>query len=75
MPGLDHKGPENEGPRTGRGLGNCGKPSDTRENEDFNQANQNMPGRGLARGHARATGRGRGLGRGQRNGRGRGLNR
>jgi len=28
MPNLDHTGPEGKGPRTGRGLGRCGKPSD-----------------------------------------------
>ncbi len=36
MPGLNGKGPQNEGPKTGRGLGNC-RPAENRANDsNFN---------------------------------------
>ncbi len=68
MPGLNHRGPNNEGPLTGRGLGDCKKPKD--QGTETNDANY-QPGRGLARGRGRASGRGRGMARGNRMGRGR----
>lgn len=75
MPGLNHRGPEGEGPRTGRGLGNCGKPSEKQNTDSTHQAQESTPGRGLARGRGKASVKGRGLGRGLRNGRGFGFNR
>ena len=55
MPGFNRKGPEGEGPRTGRGLGKCRgegelKNSET-ENQDFTPRGRRRldGGRGLAR--------------------------
>jgi len=61
MPNQNGSGPEGMGPRTGRGLGNCEKPSTEVGNE----------GRGLGRGQGLGQGQGRGLGRGLGRGRGR----
>lgn len=58
MPGLDRKGPQGDGPKTGRGLGKCNPDTKT---QDENSA-ETQYGRGL----------GRRMGRGQRAGRGRG---
>ena len=44
MPGLNHKGPENQGPRTGRGLGKCNK-----NNLSPEQVNELGVGMGLRR--------------------------
>lgn len=63
MPGLDHSGPEGQGPRTGRQMGNC-KP---RENDIGDQADTPQggfwgrgrgPGRGMRRGWGGGPGRG-----------------
>ena len=60
MPNKDGKGPEGQGSRTGRGLGNCAP-----ANGDTNQT----PARGQGLGRGAGTGRGRnqgsGLGRGR----------
>lgn len=88
MPGRDRRGPQGEGPRTGRGMGPCGTPKNTddattnpvaEENTNRNEAGF---GRGLGRGFGRGFGRGagRGMGRGNdaglgRGGAGRGLGR
>jgi len=56
MPNRDGTGPEGKGPRTGRGLGNCGN----------NTARNNLSGQGLGRGLGRGQGRGLGLGLGRR---------
>lgn len=73
MPGLNHKGPNGEGPQTGRGLGQCGSKSSSAEDntqlfgrrigrkrfeEDTDQNANTFPGR--------AQGLGRGKGRGRR---------
>ena len=34
MPQGDKSGPEGEGPRTGRGLGDCPKPNDSEEDTE-----------------------------------------
>ena len=83
MPGLNRKGPQNEGPMTGRGLGNC-RPADNNENlndqlkkvdpDNLEPAaaqadDQVVYGRG--QGGLPRGGGGQGLGRG-RGGRGRG---
>ena len=64
MPGLDRTGPVGEGPRTGRGLGRCGKANETPAPDDF-------PGRRVRSG----VGQGAGPGRGRRAGRGGGSRR
>ncbi|MBC8366009.1 DUF5320 family protein [bacterium] len=68
MPGLNRKGPEGKGPRTGRGRGRCNgeesKEQETSETEFW-------PGRV----RNRRRGMGRGLGRGQGAGMGRGYGR
>ena len=73
MPGLNHRGPEGEGPRTGRGLGDCGQPKDSQANTATTPRNTFQPGRGRGLGRRKPVGRGRGLGRGLRNGRGRNI--
>jgi len=78
MPGFDRRGPEGQGPMTGRGLGDC-NPDNRQNNQDAatNPDNRDIEfvrgpgfGRGLGRGFGR--GLGRGFGRGCR-GRGRGF--
>jgi hypothetical protein len=87
MPGLNGKGPRNEGSMTGRGLGNC-RPADNRANDsnfndqlrkinpdDLKQEAANNPDPvvyGRGRGGIPYGGGGQGLGRGQGSGRGRG---
>jgi len=54
MPQLNHKGPEGEGPKTGRKLGNCHKTT--------NEVSETgTPGKGL--GKRRHSGGGQGLGK------------
>lgn len=66
MPGFDRTGPLGEGPRTGRGLGICGKARAT-------PSLGVLPGRAVRLGGPVAgRGPGRGGGRGGRGGRGRG---
>ncbi len=61
MPNKDGTGPEGKGSRTGRGLGNCGKPQG---NQDVTPS-QTVLGRGQGGvGRGRGRGIGRGLGRG-----------
>ena len=75
MPGMNRKGPEGMGPKTGRGLGRCNG-----EERAERQAceNEMRPGRGRrgfgggGRGNGAGMGRGEGRGRGQGMGRGRG---
>jgi hypothetical protein len=70
MPGLNRKGPEGDGPRTGRGLGKCGKPQTA--DRDFSEDTETR-GRGRGRrlrlrgegGSGRGRGEGRGAGRGR----------
>lgn len=74
MPGFNGRGPEGEGPKTGRGLGRC-KPSNKenlKKNEDLQEMEFPEKGsemgkrRGVkACGEGRGGNRGRGLGRGQ----------
>jgi len=68
MPGMDRKGPEGKGPRTGRGLGRCN------EKENSEIANEEVegersPGRGFGFGRGRRGGLSRGMGRGPGRGR------
>jgi hypothetical protein len=69
MPGLNHKGPQNEGPRTGRGLGDCNPRSSAPQQEE-----ENTQRPGLANGMGRKRGNANGAGRGLGRGRGRGMN-
>ena len=84
MPGFDRRGPNGEGPMTGRGLGRCSGASDTDQNANNANTQDNIPeeqrfaapgigyGRGLGRGFGRGMGRGFfGRGRGRGFGRGR----
>ena len=68
MANFNGKGPEEKGPKTGRGLGKCNKEHTVSE-EWYDKA---MNGEGYHFGRAR--GRGGGCGRGYGNGRGRGCN-
>lgn len=78
MPGFDRKGPNSEGPMTGRGLGKCNP--ETRDN--LNMINE-TPGRGRrfrggygpGNGKGNGPGNGRGIGRGDEGGAGRGRGR
>ena len=57
MPGLDHKGPEGEGPKTGRGLGNCNPKTDSISSTE--EGTQRKLGRMGGRGKARGMGNNR----------------
>ena len=63
MPLGDKKGPNGEGPMTGRKQGYC-------VGNDHPGYESDMPGRGMGRGAGFARGNGLGFGRGQRYGRG-----
>lgn len=63
MPGRDHKGPEGEGPLTGRGMGECRKNNPTNDERPY--------GRGRKFAQNQDSERGRGLGKGRRRGFGR----
>jgi len=56
MPGYDKTGPAGEGPRTGRGLGNC--PPEEGEKKTPGTTPRKAPGLGLGRGAGRGAGRG-----------------
>jgi hypothetical protein len=67
MANFNGKGPEEKGPKTGRGLGKC--------NKDFNEEEwlkKERDGKGYRMGRARGKGRGFGLNSGKGNGRGKG---
>ncbi len=67
MPGFDRRGPLGEGPRTGRGLGKCGKAKTLRSSYvGLGRAPR------LGDGSAASRDPGRGAGRGRRGGRSRG---
>jgi hypothetical protein len=51
MPNKDGTGPNGEGPRTGRGLGNCPKG----QNENQRGKGRGPCGQGLGRGRGRAN--------------------
>lgn len=63
MPGLDRKGPQGDGPKTGRGLGKC---NPDKKNQDENSGNAEY-GQGLGRRTGRGQRAGRGRGRGMGN--------
>lgn len=68
MPGLNRRGPQGEGPMTGRRMGRCNPDNNGKTDEEMlqNKDSSLEPGQGLGRGlgFARGQGRlGRGLGR------------
>ncbi len=72
MPGLNRRGPNGEGPMTGRKMGRCnpdnkGKTDDEilQSRNETSQGQGNFFGRGLGRGKGHGFGKGLGLGRGQ----------
>ena len=66
MPNFDKTGPQGQGPKTGRGMGNC--------DNNFAQQNVGFFGRVFGRGRGRGNGQGFGRGRGRGNGQGFGRN-
>ncbi len=73
MPNLNGRGPNGEGPRTGRQLGKC-NPVQKESNEQESSLNTTPPlrnGAGLGRGAGAGNRPGKGMGQG--NGRGRRL--
>lgn len=48
MPGFDHTGPNGDGPRTGRGLGDC-KPNDNSSSNNDRPRGRGPHGRGKGR--------------------------
>ena len=71
MPGFDRKGPNNEGPKTGRGLGKCNPESDNDLNLEDDELRGGR-GRRFRFGQGWWKGRNRGAGIGRRSGRGAG---
>jgi hypothetical protein len=65
MPQGDRKGPQGQGPRTGRGMGKCGHKGGT-------PAPQGQGGMGAGKDQGRGFGKGTGRGGGQGSGKGRG---
>ena len=69
MPGFDRRGPNGEGPMTGRGLGRCAGASVNEQNTNTTNTQEALPedqrydapgigyGRGLGRGFGRGMGR------------------
>ncbi len=82
MPGFDRRGPNGEGPLSGRGLGRCAGATDNEQNTiESNTQNNNTENQQFdapAFGYGRGLGRGFGRGMGRcffRRGRGRGFGR
>lgn len=82
MPGLNRRGPNGEGSRTGRGLGRCnpqnkGKTEEeilqsrmeNNSNEEFFYGRDQQQGYGMGRRRGRGNGLGLGRGQGPRQGR------
>ena len=67
MPGFNQRGPMNEGPMTGRGMGQCtgayGQDTGDAANLGWNAPGYGY-GRGMGRGGCRRPARGMGMGRG-----------
>ncbi len=66
MPGFNQKGPDGNGPMTGRKMGKCTGYSGVSNNQ--NESNDKVSG--VGRGIGRGVGAGRGAGRAQGQGRG-----
>lgn len=69
MPGLNRRGPNGEGPMTGRKMGRCNPDNKGKTNEEIFQnrnvtfSGHNFFGRGLRKGRSKGFGRNLGLGR------------
>jgi hypothetical protein len=61
MPGFNRKGPQGEGPRTGRGFGKCNPKSGVSSENDESNEFFGRKGRGIRRGMKRLAGKGNGL--------------
>jgi len=74
MPGLNGRGPQGDGPMTGRRMGRCNPENKGKTDDEIlqNRDSSVVPGQGMGRGLG--FGRGLGIGRGQ-GGSGRGLGR
>lgn len=72
MANRNQRGPEGQGPMTGRGLGRCNGKENTENRADVEPARN---GRGRGMGNRRGLGQGQGQGRGGGQGRGKGLGR
>jgi hypothetical protein len=70
MSGLNRKGPEGEGPMTGRRMGHCNPENKGKTDQEIlqNRMSSLQPGQGQGRGSG--LGQGRGLGKGLKSGRG-----
>ena len=64
MPGLNRKGPQGEGPMTGRRMGRCNPDNRGKSDDEISQSQNNsfQPGQGMGRGMGRGRGAGKGLG-------------
>jgi len=77
VPGFDRRGPNGEGPMTGRGRGRCNGVNVNAQNANIDNTQENTPenqafntpdygyGRGFGRGFGIRKGRGRGRGFGR----------
>lgn len=72
MPNMNGKGPQGQGPMTGRRMGRCAnksadtkKPADADSNSQNENTTENLPGRGPDS-RSRRAGTGRGIGKGLR---------
>ena len=66
MPGLNRKGPQGEGPMTGRKMGRCNPDNKGKTDEEISQNRVSAlePGLGTGRGLGRGRGFGKGFGKG-----------
>ena len=66
MPGFNRKGPDGEGPMTGRKMGRCTNFGEALKATDTNNTEpEDDSGEGFGRGLGRGRGRGPGIGRGR----------
>lgn len=64
MPGLNRRGPNQEGPMTGRKLGKCNPENRGRSEEEILQNRMNTESSSFSAGRGRRLGRGNGMGKG-----------
>ncbi len=72
MPGLNRKGPNEEGPMTGRKMGHCNPENKGKSDAEILQNRDTSVQQGQNTGSGQGLGRGQGMGRGQGLGRGHG---
>lgn len=75
MPGLNGKGPQGAGPKTGRGLGKCNPSAGSANSAGTDSANNDNAGRGMGLRKGRCAGNGSGLGQGTGQAAGQGMQR